>query len=190
MDSVPFARRLLLLAVVGLSALALAPSTSAWSSYPTLDATASWLAQRPVTVRCLTKQESLLDPWISGWGAEAYVEITERGGPEDYAVFAYPWCKVLNAVRVGQAEAWTGWHVVVAILILTHESGHLRGAAGWKDEALVNCWAVRRAAAVAVLRFGLPTSAIPAINSIASGIYLGQPPEYQRPGCLKTLSTS
>ena len=184
-------RRLFTLALAGAITLALvlADPTGAYKTYPTLDATASWLAQRPVEYRCLSQWESDHDYVISVWGAAAYVEFAEGGGPEDYAVAAQPWCKVLRALRVGRASAWSAEYVVASVLILVHESGHLRGSSFpyWSNEAIVNCWAVRRAAAVAVLRFRIPESAMPAFNNILADIYRNQPPEYQWPGCLKGI---
>ena len=177
------------LLVAAVVTLLIVSGATAFRTYPTLDATASWLAQRPVEVRCLSKWESEHDPIISFWGAEAYVFDTEDGRPENYTIVAYPWCKVLRALRVGRAEAWSSWHIVVAVLVITHESGHMRGSSfpAWEDEALVNCWATRRAAAVAVLRFGIPETAMPAFNNILAGIYRQQPSEYRLPGCLRGM---
>lgn len=182
-------RRLAALLAALAASVSLPLSATAWDNYPTLNDTASWLAQRPVTVHCLTKRESELDLTISFWGAVAYVGIVENDRPANYTVVAYPWCKVLRALRAGHAEAWSSWHVVVAVLILTHEAGHLRGGLfpPWKNEALVNCWAIRRVAAVAVLRFGVPVEAMPAFNHIAAGIYRHQPLEYRMRGCLSVM---
>lgn len=164
--------------------LALPGSATPATYHPSLNAVASWLSQRPVKVRCLTKRESEDDYLIGVWGASAYVEIHE-GRPKKYTVFAYPLCKTLRDVQRGEAEAWTADDVVWAIMVMVHEAGHLRGADWpfWRSEAQVNTWTLKRSFAVAVLRFGIQPEAKRLFNSIAIDIYLGQPKEYRSEKC-------
>lgn len=157
-------------------------SASAWTSPPSLNAVASWLAQREVTVRCLTKYESERDFVISGFGAAAYVDFAPDGGPADFTVVGWPWCDVLI-----HPERYGPKRFAIAVLILVHESGHLRGSnfPQWDDEALVNCWAARRAGAVAQLRFGLSTEARPWFEALIWRIYSAQPEAYRFSACKK-----
>lgn len=170
-----------LIALLGTLAVLIAPaSAGSWTTPNKLNEVASWLAQRPVTVRCLTKWESDRDFIISGLGAAAYVDFAPDGGPEDYTVVAWPWCDVLI-----HPKAYGPKRFAIAVLIITHESGHLRGATfpTWDDEASVNCWAARRAGAVAELHFGLPPQARPWFDALIWRIYSGQPPEYRFSAC-------
>ena len=105
---------------------------------------------RPVTVRCLTQQESDED-WVILYGAAAYVEGTfnakGRWVPFDYSVFMYGICETIEAYQLGEPVllkefAW-------AVLVLTHESGHLRGWKWASDEARTECWAIRHTRYVA-----------------------------------------
>lgn len=116
----------------------------AYATYPVLDETASWIAQRPVEVRCQTKYESENDPTIFFWGAEAYVNVAPEGGPEYYTVFRHGLCEQLLALHDG---SWLGRYkardVAWAVLVIAHESKHMRGGDVWTDEAITNCWAIR-----------------------------------------------
>lgn len=173
-------RRLLLAA---LASLLLAAPAAAYSTHPELDATASWLAQRPVTVRCLTAAEAEADMAIQLFGAAAYVEITPDGGPENYTVFDHGLCEKLLAVK---DDSWRGRYslsaIAWAVLVLTHESGHLRGWAWWTSEARTNCWALRHARYVA-LRLGASDDLSYGIRSWAVYWYRKQPPDYRLAGC-------
>ncbi len=153
-----------------------------YDSYPELDETASWLALRPVTVHCLTEAETLADLNISFYGASAYVEITPEDRPADYTVFEYGLCERLHALYTG---TWFGKYtlkgIAWAVLVITHESGHMRGWGWWKSEAKTNCWAARHTRYTA-LHLG-PSVLAPLIVSRAMEWFRGQPPEYQLPGC-------
>lgn len=174
-------RRLLALAAVIF--LLVAAEASAYANYPELDATASWLAQRPVEVRCLTQDEADVDPAIAYHGASAYVDVTADDRPSDYAVFAPGLCEKLAALTDG---SWRGRYTLSslgwAVLVITHEAGHLRGWGWWRNEAKTNCWALRHIRYTA-LRLGASDDLAYGIRSWAVWWYRHQPPHYRLSGC-------
>lgn len=172
--------RLLVLVIVLLALLA--GTARASTTYPELDAVASWLALRPVEVRCLTQEESDADMNIAIWGAAAYVDVID-GRPSDYAVFSYGLCEKLLSIidgswRYRYTLSSLGW----AVLVIAHESGHLRGHDWWLSESRTNCWALRHVRYTA-LRLGVSDDLALGIRSWALWWYLHQPPEYQLEGC-------
>lgn len=134
-----------LLAVV-VAALALAPTALGYSRHAELDEIASWLAMRPVEVQCLTEAETEADETIQ-WGASAYVEgyFTDDAvwHPHSSTVFAYGICEDLMALLEGRATDVEFSDLVWSLLVITHESGHLRGARWSGSEARTQCWAMR-----------------------------------------------
>lgn len=165
--------------------LALPAGVLAYAEYPYLNSVASWLSGKSVEVRCLNERESKLDLTIGFWGASAYVEADNLGHPKRYTVFAWPLCKQLRDFRAGLRglDEDTAW----AIFVLVHESGHMRDAGWlpWRDEGIINVWALKRTYAVAVLRFGLidTIEAKFAFNRLLLGIYMGQPDRYRPLAC-------
>lgn len=144
-------RRLCLFLVVVLTALVVASSASPYARNTTIDATASWLAMRPVSVRCLTQKESDEDPVIQ-WGAAAYVigySDSDGWHPLDYSVFSHGICEPLIALQAGDLSGYSVGDLALSILVLTHESGHLRGWRWAADEAKTECWAIRHVRYVA-----------------------------------------
>lgn len=177
-------RRILLLGA--LVALLLPTSALAYKDYPYLNAVASWLSQKPVTVRCYNARESAQDNYIGFWGASAYVLVDEIiGRPYNYTVVAWPICEDLRSFRAGNAGITTA--SVWSVLVIVHESGHMRGGGFpfWALEDRVNVWAIKRAYAVAVLKFGLADNIFAkfAFNRVVLDIYLGQPSGYRMPEC-------
>jgi len=149
-------RRLFLLLAVILMSLVSATSASPYAQNTTIDATASWLAMRPVSVRCLTQQESDEDPAIA-MGAAAYVlgdDYPDGWHPWDYSVFMHGVCEPLVALAAGDLSGYSVGDVAWSILVLTHESGHLRGVRWSASEARTECWAIRHVRYVA-RRFGV-----------------------------------
>lgn len=174
-----------LVVLVAVCLLAAAPALS-YSQASALDGIASWLAMRPVEIRCLTKEESEQDSYIAAYGAAAYVlgEEDERGWhPVNYAVFSYGHCEPLLAYLSGDASAWTLDDVAWAILVLTHESGHLRGHRWSASEAQTQCWAMRHYRYVAQ-RLGVTDPAILSLM-VRRALYWHSrmPTEYQLRGC-------
>ena len=165
------------------AALILASGASGYATYPKLDETASWLAQRSVEVRCLTEEETSTDVNIALFGASAYVEITPEGKPSDYTVFEHGLCEKLLALY---SNTWYGTYtlkgIAWALLVITHEAMHMRGWPWWKDEARVNCWAIRHTRYTA-LHLGAADALSHLIVPRALWWFNHQPPEYQLPGC-------
>lgn len=128
-------------------ALMVAPAAWTFNSYRSINNVATWLAQREVTVSCLTKKETEEDAIIQVWGAEAYVaahyDALGRRRPANVAVFKFGHCEALLALIRGDAAGYTVYDLALAGLILTHEAGHLRGHTWWSDEAKTECWAIR-----------------------------------------------
>jgi len=175
-----------LVALGAICIAALASNATSYNRYQQLDDVASWLAGRPVTVRCFTAYESSKDPTISFWGASAYVEIEvdpetkQPIRPKDFTVVAHPICDDIWASS-GVPTKDFAW----AVLVIVHESGHLRGAQFplWYDEGLVNCWALRRSVAVAQLKFGLLPENVPLFRKLVYKEFLSQPDHYNISGC-------
>lgn len=109
--------------------------------YPQLDAFASRIAHRPVTVRCPTPEEEAEDStFLLAW---AYVPWD--GGPEDYAVVQGFICDETLALAEGKpSPSGDEWRQALAILVLTHESYHLWKRGGNSSEAVTECRAIKR----------------------------------------------
>ena len=184
--------RLRLAAIAALIALTLAPSSSAWNKYATLDEVASWLAMRPVYAQCLNKWESERDFVILIEGAAAYVDgMFEQDGrwhPDDHMVVAYPICTWFNGLARGDADGFSANDVAFSVLVVVHESGHLRG---WNrktlvsdDEASTERWALRHVYAVAK-RIGLSDEAAVFVLREAVVFHKRLPEEYHAEDCVK-----
>lgn len=162
------------------------PTTGFAARYhPPLNEVESWLAGKPVKVKCLNERETARDRLTGFWGAAAYVPI-QWNRPLDYTVFAWPWCHVLLDMQWGVNEwRWDYADRVWAVFVITHEAGHLRGASFpfWRSERQVNIWALKRLYAVAHLKFNVPESEKQAFNRTAISIYLGQPSAYNGGAC-------
>lgn len=168
------------------AALAAAPA-HAWRSYAPIDAAASWLAMRDVSVRCLTPEETANDPLIVFYGAVAYVdgwvELDGRWHPGDNAVFKHGICETLLALLAWDARPYTVSDLAWALLVLAHESGHLRGHEWSGSEALTECWAIRHVGYVAAW-FGVSDPAARRlIVALAVAHHRSLPIEYQLDSC-------
>lgn len=137
-------------------AFLIAAPSFAYLRFASLNETASWLALRKVSVRCLTPKEAVSDYYIL-LGATGYVEGTidrqNRWHPVSHTVLAPGICEAVLAHvnQMGYTKPDRAW----AILALTHESGHLRGHRWSEDEALTERWALRHFVATAV-HLGIP----------------------------------
>lgn len=128
-------KRLLLVVAVLLAAIALpAAAAPTWYTSPALVAASSWLAQRDVGVRCYASEEP-----DSPWGHDAWGYVRKPLGKARLAHLDGRLCA--GALEVN--GALPDWQRALGVLVLTHESYHLRrwGAAG--DEAKVECRAIR-----------------------------------------------
>lgn len=156
---------------------------------------ASWLAMRPVYVRCANNWEAQRDPYILN-GAAAYVrgEFSEHGRwiPGDHAVVAPPHCDEFMAIARAQSDGYEIDDLAFAVLVLTHESGHLRG---WRratldseSEASTERWALRHVYAVA-RRIGLSHAAAAVVLWYAAEIHKQMSPSYLADDCRKPYVT-
>lgn len=180
-------RDLLALAwIVALILLALSLSARAQASWSDkrIDGIASWLAGRPVSVNCLTLEESKSDFTIR-MGAAAYVDgwfdAKNRWHPYDAAVFDHGICERLRDVLDGDASRWSGRSLAWAVLVLTHESGHLMDRRWSRDEAKTECWAVQHVQAVG-RRLGI--TALPLLQYLVNEQHRMLREQYQLPGCV------
>lgn len=113
-------------------AFALAPAAQAFGD-PRLDALASKFAMRPVTIECLTEEE---DSTLSyAWG---YTYLYW-----DKAVVDAALCNAALAIADGAPEREPDWRMAVAVLVLVHESYHMRHWDLRHSEAAVECRAIR-----------------------------------------------
>lgn len=131
-------------ATVVISVIALAVNAPAVAYYqdPSLNGIASKLSGRKAHIRCLTRKEARRDFYIS-FGAAAYVPFIQAAGKpiraKSYMVMA-PWvCKALIALERRDLTGWNAYDVAFAVLVITHESGHIANHfAEWDAE----CWAL------------------------------------------------
>ena len=166
---------------------ALTSPAVAFYDTPGLNGIASKLAGRKVTIHCLTPQESAADPIIL-WGASAYVEgisdpVTGRWVPFNYAVFAYGQCETLTAIAAGDLSGRDFDSAVWAVMVITHESGHLKGKSWSYDEAKTQCWALRHMKST-LWQLGVRDPAVVSFYTAwALDIQKEMPPEYQPAQC-------
>lgn len=159
----------------------------AFYQQPGLNGVASMLAGRKVAMRCMESQEENMTDFTIGMGAAAYVEgrnVGSRWVPSSYAVVAYPWCGYLVDWMSRQDARGKKWEDVVwAVLVITHESGHLKGARWAGDEAKTQCWAMQHLPAAARM-LGFTEDQLPFVVWQANKIHREwMPDEYQLPGC-------
>lgn len=171
-----------------LAVLTLAAPAGAFTRHATLDDTASWLALRPVSVHCQSAAESAADPVVVYWGASGYVDVERnRQGkehPANHTVFAHGICEALVALMSGNAGDHGVGALAWAVLVLAHESGHLRGHAWWRDEAKTQRWALRHFVATAV-HLGIEEPAARLLLRFAVQHHRELDRAYLTPGCRK-----
>ncbi len=169
--------------VACLAALVLAGSAAAWTDNTTLDETASWLAGRPVTVHCLSRAEEAAD----GTMAIAYGYVWFNGTmPDDHMTVGHDICGPLLRWLKDGVHNTVEWRLALAVMVLTHESGHLRGM---RDEAVTQCWAIRHVYYVA-RHLGFGEREARWIRNIALRIDASHNrnyPEYDLPGCKRPV---
>jgi hypothetical protein len=126
-------RRVLL--AFGLLILTAAPSASAASSYPELDAFLSKVAMRPVSLICesIDEDKALVGVW-------AHVRVPV--GRQHAAQARTPICEGALAVAHGD-ESWPDWKRALGVAVIVHEGYHLRHWSGAANEGKVECKAIR-----------------------------------------------
>ncbi|HSE45105.1 MAG TPA: hypothetical protein VLA89_07225 [Gemmatimonadales bacterium] len=181
-------RRLLVtLAVIVVLAGGMASQAFGYMTTPEMNALSSWLAQRQVEVHCLTQDESDEDLTIA-LGALAYVEgwLDLKGNwhPFRTTVFASGLCETLWTMQGGDFSSYSNHDMALAALVLTHESGHLRGHRWSADEAKTECWAIRHVGYV-LARIGVEQPLRQELVREAVAIHNDELAEgYQLPGCV------
>jgi hypothetical protein len=126
-----------IVAVICLLALAglLAIPANGYTRNQTLDAIASWLAMRPVGVKCYDELEDG-SPWSHGaWGY-----VWKPVGKAKFMHLDDRMCE--GALGVNDPELPV-WKRALGVLVLTHESYHLRRWGAAANEAKVECKAGR-----------------------------------------------
>lgn len=172
--------------VVLVAALIFAAPLQGFAQYHSIDSTASWLALRKVSVHCLTPEEDRSDYAMVIWGADAYVEGTidyyGRWHPGDFTVFNYGICETLIALSEGRAGQYSLPNLSLALLVLTHESGHLRGHRWSESEAETQRWALRHVVYTSY-RFGIGEPAARMILYHAIQYHNQLSDDYKHPNC-------
>lgn len=165
----------------------LAAPAYGYARYQVINQTATWLANgRQVHIRCLTVEEAAEDYYIAIVGAAAYVEgyLNQRGEwkPRRYAVFDHGLCEPLLALAAGDTSLYDDEDVAWSVLVLAHESGHLRGHAWSGDEALTERFALRHYRYTA-MRLGASADRASDLLRHAVRIHRGMSEAYLAPGC-------
>lgn len=174
------------LGVMLLAFLALTAQAVAYYQDPGIDGIASRLAARKVEVRCLSKAEGQADTVIAS-GVSGYVlgwrDMLGRWHPGQYAVFAPGICEQLLAIASGNASGYLFEDLVWAVLVITHESGHLRGARWSGDEARTQCWALQHMRST-LNQLGVRDRSVQSVYVyVALEIQKQMPPLYQPTRC-------
>jgi len=184
--------KLFFLAVVAVAALFIAQVALAaqlFATYPQVDQIASWLAMRKVEIHCLDKAEAYEDPVIAS-GAEAYVVgwVDERGNwhPYNYAVLNEGYCELLLEVNY---DPMLRGKIALAILILTHESGHLRGHKWSAFEDKTQCWTMRHFGYVAQKLGYTDPEILLSLKQYAIYWHLRLPSNYHLESCVLPLTS-
>lgn len=139
---------------------------------------------RPVEVRCATNHEWKLDPYAAH-GVLAYVEFPDWVHPRDYTVM-HPWLCWQLVRWLGDDRGADFKNVSLAILVVVHESYHLRGDLPHAlDEAVTQCRAIRHVRYAARF-FGFDEELARQVVENAlwwDALIRRNVPEYHLPGC-------
>lgn len=139
------------LAIYALLILVLAAPAVAYYQEPGINGVASRLAGKKVTVECATPDDQANDANFAIYGVEGYVEgwvdPTGRWHPYPVAYFKDVHCQNLVAALAGDLSGIDIHDLAWSLLVVVHESGHLRGAKWSGDEAKTECWAMQHARA-------------------------------------------
>ena len=111
--------------------------------YAALDSLASWLAGRPVGVVCRDRDRDA--NLVSAYTPGAF-DRRGRWHPGSEIVMERTYCEALLDLIRHDTRRWYVDTLAQAILLLAHETGHLRG---WLDESLAQRWGLRNVARVA-----------------------------------------
>jgi hypothetical protein len=157
--------------------------------WPRIDETSSWLAMDDVFVECQTPEDTEADLIMGGGtGVLAYVPGWRgpKGGwhPYPYAVFSAGICENFMSINSTYWEEYAIQDQAEALLVLTHEAGHMRGVWWSGDEARTECWAIRHVG-YASDHIGV-TDPIRRRELVSWAVWVHQTilgPNYHLPGC-------
>lgn len=122
----------------------------AYYQEPGINGVASRLAGKKVRVECADAQTEANDFMFAVYGVEGYVEGAYAWGrwiPKPVAYFRGVHCDNLVAALRGDLSGVFFHDFAWSLLVLVHESGHLKGAKWSGDEAETQCWAMQHARA-------------------------------------------
>jgi hypothetical protein len=130
-------RRLVFVAILAILCVVCfrAGQANAWTRNPTISAIASVFAMRGVSVRCYGRDESNSPADYGAWG---YVK--KPLGRARYAAVDDSLCDA--ALHVND-PAYDTFHRALGVLVIVHESYHLRNWGGAGSEGKVECQAIR-----------------------------------------------
>jgi hypothetical protein len=173
--------------LVGALLMALTSPAVAYYQTPGINGVASKLAGRKVEIRCLTRTEAMSDFTIA-LGAAAYVEgitdpLTGAWRPKNYAIFDGAICKDLKVVASGGPfDGHDGYDLVWSMIVLAHESGHMRGKSWSSSESRTQCWALQHLRSTFRM-LGLPYGMHDLAYGLAMDIQRVMPVQYQVTNC-------
>jgi hypothetical protein len=140
-----------------------------------LNAAASAVAGRSVTVHCQTVGEATFDA-----GPElGYVAFGADGVPERHALIKWQPCRDL-AAWLGSDRKRASRDQLIAVHVLTHEAMHMAGAT---DEAITECRAMQRDAQMAERLGADPGAARALAVRYWQEVYPSMPDAYRSPAC-------
>jgi hypothetical protein len=116
-----------------------APNAAAYGRQPLLETVASAFAMRPADVRCPSPSEWINDPIWGRSGPQTAWGYTDM--LDDYIVLHPQLCS--GAIAVSDATV-PAWQRATGILVLVHEAYHLRRWKWRRNEARVECEAIRQ----------------------------------------------
>ncbi len=142
-----------------------------------LSAAASAIDGAPSTVHCQTVSEASVDA-----GPElGYVKFGADGVPEHHALIKWKPCRELSK-WLGSDQKHPDRDELIAVHVLTHEAMHM---AGTTDEAITECRAMQRDAAMARRLGADPASARALAERYWQEIYPNMPEAYRTGDCAR-----
>jgi hypothetical protein len=141
-----------------------------------ISAAATAIGGIPATVHCQSASEATFDA-----GSElGYVKFGVNGVPEHHALIKWEPCHQL-AEWIGSNHAHPSRAEVIAVHVLTHETMHMAGST---DEAITECRAMQRDAAMARRLGATPTQARALAVRYWLEVYPEMPDNYRTADCV------
>jgi len=168
-------RCFLAVSACALSFAALAATARGENEYPKLNVVASVFAMKPVRIVCPTHDEQKIDPiWQVAWGYT-------------FAGIDVAWIdtNLCNAALNVNGRSRPAWMRAIAILVLVHESYHMRDVSWNGNEAKVECAAIRHWGYAAKM-LGATEETVKELEGWAQAFHwrlVTRIPAYYLPGC-------